>query len=241
MKLLRLMVMGLLLSSASTMILAQDDAPTGPGYINFRIQTVESDQLAQWESLRAEMSESARASGLAFYHVYQRLRGPAAGFLIVTPATAIGDPGGPFDEPPAVAASDNWLNAMQGVLDSQSLVTLQTYPDLATVATGPMHPSENFAHVRIRTAAAGQSDDFEQWLRDDLVPGLREAGAGDVRSARVVLGGSPRTWVTFSFVPGWPEPGVELDPRIIARGDDLIATQIDYFYSLRDDLSFTAD
>ena len=67
------------------------------------------------------------------------------------------------------------------------------------------------------------------------------AGAGDVRNARVVLGGNPRTWVTVSFVPGWPEPVVDLDPRILERVDDLVATQLDYFYSFREDLSFTAD
>ncbi len=241
MKLIRLMAVGLLMGSAPTTILAQDEASTGPGYINFRIQTVKPDRLDQWESLRKEISENARASGLAFYHVYQRVRGPASGFVIVSPATGIGEPGAPFDEPPAFPVSDNWLNGMQSILESQSLITLQTYPDLATVAMGPMHPSENFAHFRIRTAAVGRSADFEAWLRDDLIPGLKEAGAGDVRNARVVLGGSPRTWVTVSFVPGWPEPVVDLDPRILERVDDLVATQLDYFYSFREDLSFTAD
>ncbi len=241
MKLISLVSIGLLMGSTPTMILAQDGAPTETRYIDFRIQTVKSDRLDEWESLRKEISDNARASGLEFYYVFQRVRGPASGFVIVSPAGSIGEPGAPFDEPPAFPVSDNWLNGMQSILDSQSLVTLQTYPDLSTIAMGPMHPTENFAHFRIRTAAVGRSADFEAWLRDDLIPGLKEAGAGDVRNARVVLGGNPRTWVTVSFVPGWPEPVVDLDPRVLERVDDLVATQLDYFYSFREDLSFTAD
>ena len=98
-------------------------------------------------------------------------------------------------------------------------------------------------HLRIRTAAAGKSDDFEDWLRDDLLPELRRAGVGDVRNARVVLGGNPRTWVTASFVPGWPYPPREnpVNPRILEKGDALVATRNDYFYEFREDLSFTAE
>ncbi len=241
MKLIRLMTIGVLLISAPTMMLAQDEEPAGPGYINIRIQTVKPDRVAQWESLRKEMSENRQEGGWAFYHVYQRQLGPLTTYLMVSPATAIGEPGAAIEEPPAVPISENWFNAMWGTLDSQSLITLRTYPELATLQTESAHPSANFVHVRIRTAAAGRSADFEEWLRDDLVPGLRAAGAGDVRNLRIVLGGSPRTWVTFSFVEGWPEPAVELDPRILARGDALVATQTHYFYSFREDLSFTAN
>ena len=102
-------------------------------------------------------------------------------------------------------------------------------------------PPTDFVHVRLRTAAPGRNQGFQEWRTAELVPSLREAGAGDVRNARVVLGGSPRTWVTFSFVPGWPESVVDLDPSIIASADDLIATEIHYFYRFREDLSFTAD
>ena len=243
MKLIRLMTIGVLLISAPTMMLAQDEEPAGPRYINIRIQTVKPDRVAQWESLRKEMSENMQEGGQAFYHVYQRQRGPLATYLIVSPATAIGEPGAAIEEPPAVPVSENWLNAMWGTLDSQSLITLRTYPELATLQTGsvPSHPGANFMHVRIRTAAAGRNADFREWLRDELVPALRAAGAGDVRIGRTVLGGSPQTWGIFSFVEGWPESALELDPSMLARGNAMITTQIDYFYSFREDLSFTAN
>ena len=202
---------------------------------------VKQDRGAEWEGLRKEMMEANRKAGRAFYHVYQRQRGPSSGFLIVSPEQGIGQQAAPFKAPPATDVPQSWFDAIGATLDSQLVLTLQTYPDLRTLQDGPVHPSENFLHIRIRTAAAGRNADFEKWLRNELLPELRKAGVGDVRTARVVLGGSPRTWVTGSFVPGWPEPQADVDQQMLARGDALAATRTDYFYAFREDLSFTAD
>lgn len=123
------------------------------------------------------------------------------------------------------------------------MLSLQYYPDLRTILDGPVHPTAKFMHLRIRTAAPGRSDDFEEWLRDDLIPELRRANVGDVRNARVVLGGNPRTWVTASFVDGWPYPPSDtpVNQRILEKGDALVSNRNDYFYEFREDLSFTAE
>ena len=235
--LIRLTTIGLLLTITTTLAWAQDD---GPGYVNFRIQTLKPGKAAEWEKLRKEQSEGYREAGSAFYHVYQRRRGPSDTFLIVFPAGAMGETAAPIAAQTISTVAESWYNAIGATLDSQLVLTLQTYPELSTLQDGPVHPSEKFLHVRIRTAAAGRSDDLHKWLRDDLIPELRRADVGDVRVARVVLGGSPRTWVTASFVPGWPEPQADVDQRMLARGDALVATRTDYFYEFREDLSFTS-
>jgi hypothetical protein len=227
----------LLFSITSAVVLAQEEEAE---FVNFRIQTVKLDKVAQWESLRKERSEALQEAGVPFHHVWQRQRGPLATYVVVTPAGTIGEPGRAFGEQPQVPVSENWVRALQSTLDSQSLVTLRSYPGLSTLSE-PGHPSGNFAHTRIRTVAMGRNADYEAWLRDDLIPGLREAGAGDVRAARVVLGGSPSTWVTWSFVQGWPEPALDLDTKMIAKANDMVSTQVDYFYRLMEDLSFTAE
>lgn len=90
-ELIRLASIGLLLMSAPTTALAQN--PSGSTtYINFRIQNVKPDQMKQWESLRKEMTQRMQKDQQPYYHVYQRVVGPADVFLIVTPATAIGEP-----------------------------------------------------------------------------------------------------------------------------------------------------
>jgi hypothetical protein len=229
---------GLLLTIAPTLAWAQDD---GPGYINFRIQTVKHDRTMEWEALRKEMMEANRRVGRAFYHVFQRRRGPANAFLIVTPEAGLGESAPPFESLPEPDIRESWFRAIDTTLDSQLVLTLQSYPDLWTLQDGPSHPSEEFLHIRIRTATPGRSADLEEWLRDDLIPELRRAEVGDVRVLRVVLGENPRTWVTASFVPGWPEPQADVNQRMLNKGDSLAATRIDYFYEFREDLSYTAE
>lgn len=231
-----LIPVGALLVFAWTGVLAQNSEPE---YINVRVVTVKVDRSSQWEGLIEERSAFRREEGQPFYHVYQRLRGPLHTYLIITPANNIGPR--PAGAPPTPRDLQNWVSALNSTIESESVTTLRTYPEANTIETQSPAPPTDFVHVRLRTAAPGRNQDFQEWLTDDLVPSLREAGAGDVRNARVVLGGSPRTWATFSFVPGWPEPLVELDPRILARADELIATQTDYFYRFREDLSFTVN
>ena len=226
-----------LFSISSPMVMAQEDTPE---FIDFRIQTVKMDQVARWQGLRKEMSETLKEAGVPFYHVFQRVRGPLTTYVTVSPAGTIGEPAMTFGEQPELNIPAHWIDAMWSTLESQTLITLRTYPDLATNPDAG-HPGENFVHVRILTAAMGKNADLEAWLRDDIVPALREAGAGDVRIAQVVLGGSPRSWSIWSFVPGWPEPQLDLDPQMIAKAGELVATQTDYFFRLMEDLSFTAE
>ncbi len=231
MKYLRLLILAVPLIAASTMILAQDEEPA---YINLRVVTVKPDQLAQWESIMKERSEVVKEAGQAFFHIFARQRGPLDTYLIITPGTIIGGP------PTGVPGSESWVAALRNTLVSQSLNTLRSYPN--TNDSGSVHPGANFMHARLRTVAAGRNQDYEAWLTDELVPALREAEVGDVRVLRSVLGGSPRTWVTLSFVDGWPPTGDnDLDDRMLAKGDAMVVAQTDYFYAFREDLSFTAD
>jgi hypothetical protein len=226
----------LLLLAPVASVWAQDAAP---GYVSLRIQTVQPGQIGRWESLRKEFTEASREAGVPFYHVYQRQLGDVSTYLMIAPANSIGQPGMAINEPPEVALPDSWFDAIQSTLHSHQLIMAQNYPNLATLEGQGPHPAANYMHVRIRTPVAGRGTEFEEWLEDDLVPALREAEAGDVRNLRVVLGASPRTWLTYSFVDGFPEAPVEIDPRILQRGEPLIASQTDYFYRFRDDLSFT--
>lgn len=230
-------------SAIPTTAEAESHEAPAPSYINFRIQTVKQDSGAEWEKLRKERRDAAKAAGHSYYHVYERLRGPGQGFLIVSAEQGIGDPPADIEMAGPVSVPESWYSAISRTLDSQLVLSLRYYPNLRTNTDGPAHPPEKFMHLRIRTAAPGKSGEFESWLRDDLIPELRRAGAGDVRNARVVLGGSPRTWVTASFVSGWPyDPGnVPVNQAMLEKGDALVASRNDYFYAFREDLSFTVE
>ena len=123
--LIRSLTVGLLFTIAPPLAWAQVEEPAASSYINFRIQTLKPGKLAEWEQLRQEQSDGNRKAGTAFYHVYQSLRGPSDTFLIVSPATAIGEPEIPFASPSPSAVPHSWFNAISGTLDSQMVVTLQ--------------------------------------------------------------------------------------------------------------------
>lgn len=205
--------------------------------VNVRVVTVKADRLAQWESLQKEATEALQANGEGFRHIYQRVQGPLDTYLIIVPEAQANLP-----------VTENWLTAIGGTIVSRSSVRLQNYPDAATLQSGPAVPTQ-FMYSRIRTVAAGQSDDYYEWLRDELIPALREANVGDVRTLRVALGGNTRTWITFSYVdalPGsGPNPlaesmGQQAMERMLARGDAMVISSSDYFYQFRPDLSFDA-
>jgi hypothetical protein len=206
--------------------------------VNIRVVTVKADRVAQWESLQKEATEAVQANGEGFRHIFQRIQGPLDTYLIITPEAQANIP-----------VTENWFTAVDGTIVSRSSVRLQNFPDAATLqGGGPAVPTE-FMHARLRTIAAGRSDDYYEWLRDELIPALREADVGDVRTLRVVLGGNTREWVTYSFVealPGsGPNPlaesmGQQAMERMLARGDAMVTSYTEYFYRFRPDLSFDA-
>ena len=56
-------------------------------------------------------------------------------------------------------------------LESQSVIPLHVDSGRSTLLNGPLHPSRRVAHVRIPTATADRSADFENWLRNEMIPG----------------------------------------------------------------------
>ncbi len=224
------------------LVVAEGHDEAGSRFINVRIQTLKPGMLAEWEKLRKEQRDGHREAGTEFYHVYQILMGPWDTFLLVTPATAIGKPGTPIATGPNTTVAQSWYSAISATLDYQEVITLKTDRGLRTLPDAPGHPSEKYVHVRTRTALPGRRGDFESWLRNDLIPGLRKADVGDVRVGEVVLGGSTRTWITFSFVAGWPYgEGPSVDRRMLAKGDALAESWVEHFYEFREDLSYSLE
>jgi len=242
----RLFSVGALLALVSTCVVAQQ---TGPAYINARIVTVKADSVSQWEGLIEERSSFRRAQGQSFYHVYQRLRGPLHTYLIITPAADIGPQ--LAGAPPTPLDVQNWATALNSTIASESVTTLQTYPDAHTLQTESLAPPTDFMHVRLRVAAPGRSQEYYEWQANELIPALRAADVGDVRVSRVALGGNIRSWIRFSFVNGWPGDGADRlaasmgerpAERMLARGEAMTAgASTDYFYRLRPEMSFTAN
>jgi hypothetical protein len=230
----------LLLVSVPTSVMAQDD---GPQFINIRVVTVKANKVSQFESLIKERSEHMQAAEQPIFHVYQRLRGPLNTYLIVTDGSKI-----PADPGSGPVPTENWFTAINDTDDSSSLSTLRIFPGTSTIE-GASAPPTDYMFVRARSVAAGKNGDYQDWLRDDFIPAARKANLGDIRTAKIVLGGDPSMWITFSFVDGWPGEGNLLAESMGERGMERMFDKLNsitrplfnYFYQFRSDLSYTSN
>lgn len=204
----------------------------GPEYVDLRFVTVASDQQTEWAPLLRKRRDVVQEQGMAFFHVFQRLRGPLGVYLIVTPHTPVGTPA-------SERANTYWLEDLQKTVASQSLITAINY-------TGPptnswSHPAEPFMLARRFTAAADQSNSYGQWLAGELAPAYRDAGVDDARTLRAVVGWGPGTWIHLTFMDSWPGKRLGLDQSMLNRGAAMVVGEEYYLYSFREDLSYTAD
>jgi hypothetical protein len=209
---------------------AQDD---GPNFINLRLIEVHADKVSEFEDLMKQRSAAEAKAGERFNQVFQRLRGVLNGYLIISP--------GDGSESVEVDLPDSWGPSMSQAIKNHTRVTAATGP--RTLPDGSVAPDGEYLYVRLRTVQPGKVAAYRDWQANKLIPALRELGIGDVRSAKVVLGGNPATFVRFAFMDDWPGgDGGAGGPLadILAEESAMLATSQNLFYRVRDDLSFTA-
>lgn len=220
----------LLLTANAPIAQAQDD---GPNFINLRLIEVHADKVSEFEDLMKQRSAAEAEAGERFNHVFQRLRGVLNGYLIISP--------GDGSDTVEVDLPDSWGPSMSQAIKNHTRVTAAIGP--RTLSDGSVEGDGEYLYVRLRTVQPGKVAAYRDWQANKLIPALRELGIGDVRSAKVVLGGNPATFVRFAFMDDWPGgDGGAGGPLadILAEESAMLATSQNLFYRVRDDLSFTA-
>ncbi len=225
------------LLATTTLTWAQDAA--GPAYVTFRIHQVKPDQTAAWESLMKERRDAENAAGRPFRRVFQRIRGPGSGYLILHADANVGD-----IELADVDISPSWGERIGDTLDSTVVLTVQMYPELTANLDRWLTEDTDMMQLRIRTNAAGRTQEYHDWQANELIPALTEAGTS-IRGGRVVLGGDNRTWVRMSIVEDWAAL-TETNPvfesrdfqRVITAGEEMTGASQNLLYRYRPDLSY---
>jgi hypothetical protein len=92
-----------------------------------------------------------------------------------------------------------WVGRIQETIDTRTVFTLREYPDLTIPAADDYE--ENLIRLRIRTVRPGMNDEYAEWVRDDLLPELREGGATGLNWYKVVTGGNGHTWFNITRHP----------------------------------------
>ena len=220
----------LLVTTNAPIAQAQED---GVAFINLRLIEVHADKVSEFEDLMKQRSAAEAKAGERFNHVFQRLRGVLNGYLIISP--------GDGSDTVEVDLPDSWGPSMSQAIKNHTRVTAAIGP--RTLSDGSVEGDGEYLYVRLRTVQPGKVAAYRDWQANKLIPALRELGIGDVRSAKVVLGGNPATFVRFAFMDDWPGgDGGAGGPLadILAEEGAMLATSQNLFYRVRDDLSFTA-
>jgi hypothetical protein len=134
---------------------------------------------------------------------------------------------------------------MDAVQSEQRVVILRIYPDLnIPTAQGT---TRGLVRMRIRRTAPGRALDYHDWAANQLVPALRQAGVSGVLFGRVMLGGSPDTWVTTSDERNFAgmatdvlaeSMGARQSAQMLGRGMAMLVHSEDFVMRLRPDLGF---
>jgi hypothetical protein len=239
--LLHALIISLLITSVPNLTWAQNvrtaemNARTEPYHRTARIHVVKRDQIAAWESLMKERRVAEEAAGRIGRHVFQRMYGETSTFLILLTYA---------ENPPEIDLSPTWGTRLASTIDSASLMLIEMYREHEVNLERWLTKSTDLLYVRLRTTAAGRTQDYHDWQTEKLYPMLKEGGE-TVRGGRLVLGGNTRTWVRFAIVDsfsslGEPNPVLESRQfqRMYAEGEEMIVNSVDYLYQYRADLSF---
>lgn len=204
------LVVGLMLTLLSPLALAQEDAPA---WLDVRIMQVKADRGAEFQDLIAEITAALGAAGRPPVTVWQEVRGSLATYHLVTPLEAAGDLDEALGPPIDAGAWSALISRIVDTVESQRRLLLRNYPDIAIPAAEGSEPAELML-LRLRTIVTGGNGDYGDWLRDNYVPALADAGVQDLGVSRVVAGDSPGIWVMGTPIESWAqydEPGLLAD------------------------------
>ena len=164
---------------------------------------VKGSHVGEFIDLQREYAEAAREAGSRSRNVWQVVRGRTNTFHIVRTVDNYEYYDNPDDQPIGGADWGRWVTRIQATIDSRTLWNLEIYDDL--VIPAPEDEERNLAFLRIRTVKPFRNDEYEEWIRDELLPGLQDGGETGVSFYRIRSGGDPNTWFSVTRHASWAD------------------------------------
>ena len=226
--------LALVLGTVPSSVLAQEDAAT---YSDVRIMQIKFGRTAEFEELIARMVEARDAMiGSPPLSVWNEVRGNVANYHTVRTGTLKTL----FDDVLAVGPPlprDEWeslTSRLRDTFESQQRLLVKHDPELSIPAAEDSEPAR-YIQLKIHEIAWGGNAEYSQWLREDLIPTLADAGVQRIGFSRVIQGDNPHIWITAREFDNW----VELDePGALA---DLSAKEIQQIVSTGNDLTLSGE
>jgi len=204
-----------------------------PQWNEVRIVHVKGERMGEFEGLLKELSAALSESNLPAFDVWQVAAGELNTYHIVAALESLAQFGEMDTLPMEPLEWANWVNRIESTVDSQELILAEVHPDLSIEpdAQAAGDPPE-LLMLLSQTVMPGRSQEYETWLREEVLPALRESDIDGVISNRLTFGADNRTWVFAVPIPSWselgqPSPlhrsmGEQAAEEMLNRGDSMV-------------------
>lgn len=196
----------ILMAAHSQQMRAQTPTPTpqaapAPEFLAITVVSVKPEMMVEFQNFMKNTTNPAlKKGGLKWREVWQNTgaAGDAFEYVLVSPVAKLAEFDGPSAlekglEPQGLPA---WQNKAGTLVNSVRRFIIRTRPDLSFAAqrTGP----PKLAVVNIVQVAPNRNNEFENFLKTDFVPVMKQAGVTYLVS-QTIFGGSGNEYITLTM------------------------------------------
>jgi len=196
----------LIVMAAQSQALAQTPTPTPqaaptPEFLSITVVSVKPDMMVEFQNFMKNTTNPAlKKGGIKWREVWQNTgaAGDAFEYVFVTPVAKLADFDGPSALEKGLGAQGlpAWQTKASSLVNSVHRFIIRTRPDLSFAAqrTGPPKLAVvSFVHV-----APNRNNDYENFLKNDFVPVMKQAGVTYLVS-QTIFGGNGNEYVTLTM------------------------------------------
>lgn len=195
----------MLIAAPSQQSLAQTPSPTPqaaptPEFLSITVVSVKPEMMIEFQNFMKNTTNPAlKKGGLKWREVWQNTgaAGDAFEYVLVAPVAKLAEFDGPSALEKGLGAQNfsAWQTKAGSLVNSVHRFIIRTRPDLSfTARTGtPKLAVLNFIQI-----APNRNNDFENYLKNDFVPVMKQAGVNYLVS-QTIFGGNGNEYITLTM------------------------------------------
>ena len=175
-------------------------APT-PEFLSITVVSVKPDMIAEFQNFMKNTTNPAlKKGGVKWREVWQSTgaAGDAFEYVLVTPVAKFADFDGPGALEKGLGAQGlpAWQTKAGSLVNSVRRFIVRTRPDLSFAAQRTGAPK--LAVIHSVHVAPNRNDDYENYLKNDFVPVMKQAGVTYLVS-QTIFGGNGNEYITLTM------------------------------------------
>ena len=195
----------ILMAAHSQQAVAQNPTPTPqvaptPEFLSITVVSVKPDMIVEFQNFVKNTTNPAlKKGGLKWREVWQNTgaAGDAFEYVLVTPVAKLADFDGPGALEKGLGAQGmaTWQTKASSLVNSVRRFIIRTRPDLsfAQRQAAPKLAVVHFVHI-----APNRNNDYENFLKNDFVPVMKQAGVTYLVS-QTIFGGNGNEYITLTM------------------------------------------